>query len=197
MRIRESTLAACVLFGVASSPAVADKTVAIEATGCPSCTVSLASVEQIEPYDPYNPKTRGFRETFRLVRGRVLVSVPSWVDSLQVGVTTKGGVSGPGSETTVAWQYRGYAIGEAVGNGMSRRGNAARICAPVDDGVTLRFRVDRDRGPKRWRKDPTINGRRYLRAWASPTIRGLGDFYETQRGYAGAQNSACGMPGYR
>ena len=76
-----------------------------------------------------------------------MVSVPDWVDSFQVGVTTKGGVSGPASEATVAWQYRGYGVGEGVSNRLSRNAKGARIWAAQVDGGNLRFRVVRERGP--------------------------------------------------
>ena len=148
MRIRSAALTACLLIGITSAPALADKTVTLEAEGCPSCRVTVGSVEQVEPFDENDPRWRSFGESYQLDRGRVVVSVPDWVDSFQVGVTTKGGVSGPNSVASVAWQYRGYGVGEVVTNRMSRRAKAARICAAPVDGDTLRFRVQRERGPK-------------------------------------------------
>lgn len=187
--------AGVVLACVSPAGAVDTNLVRLEAKGCKQCLVAVGGINPSDAYD-------SFTKNVQLRKGRGTALVPARFSSLQLSVYTRKGWSGGGGATIIVPQYQHYFAGEKISNKESRYSSKARLCFPnVDPEQLIRFTAVRDPGdpgPRPSRKDDP-GGHDYwtpfvVRAWASPTVEGVGRWGRVRNGQAAAQNTVCGLP---
>lgn len=186
-------VAGTILAGVSPAVAVDTNLVRLEAKGCKQCLVEVGGINPQDSYD-------SFTKNVQLRRGRGTALIPVRFSSLQFSVRTKKGWSGGGGVTIIIPQYQYYFGGEKISNKESRYSSKARLCFPNVPEQLIRFTAVRDPGDPRPRpsrkEDP--GGHAYwtpfvLRAWASPTVEGVGRWRPVRNGQAAAQNTVCGL----
>lgn len=177
-----------------AAPAAADTNVVhLKAKGCANCVVFVSGVNPLDSFDDFSKQVQ-------LRKGRGDVLIAQRFTSIQYGIATKKGWTGKGGQAVIVPQYQDYFVGEPVANKASRYARKGRLCVPnALPESTFAFTVHRDPGDKRPRPSRKKNPAAWaywtpfvLRAWASPTVEGLGGWRNTPGGQASAQNTVCG-----
>ena len=187
--------AGAVIAGAYPAVAVDTNLVRLQAKGCRDCLVLIGGINPADTFD-------SFSKNVQLRKGRGTAQIPARFPALQVSVYTKKGWSGKGGAAVIVPQYQHYFPGERISNKESRYSSRARLCFPNrDPEQVIAFTVVRDPGdprPRPSRKDDP-GGHDYwtpfvVRAWASPTVEGMGRWGRVRNGQASAQNTVCGLP---
>lgn len=174
--------------------AAATNVIHLRAQGCRNCLVWVGGINPDDEYD-------GVNKMVQLRHGQADALIPSRFTSLQFGIQTKKGWTGGGGQAIIVPQYRTYYPGEPISNQMSRYSQQAKICfANTAASADLSFIVKRDPGDKRPRPSKKKHPGQWaywtpfiLRAWASPTVTGVGQWVSVRNGQASAQNTVCGL----
>jgi len=176
-----------------ASPAHAESTVEvpIQVSNCPSCEVFAQGIDEFGDF---------WDQAVRLRNGVGAFQVPVSVPDFQVSVQ-KGRYYGyDNSSALIVMAYRGEEVGTPISNRRSRTSKAGFVCLPTTEGVSIRAKVRLVKTPKYrgWRTDPLFK-RKYVRAWASPTLpsepsraNSQGLPLSTKKGAIAVQNVICG-----
>lgn len=177
-----------------AAPAAADTHIVhLKAKGCANCLVFVGGTNPNDSFD-------GFSKHVQLHKGRGEVLIAARFTSIQYGIATKKGWTGKGGQAVIVPQYQDYFAGEAISNKASKYALKGKLCFPNTlPESTLAFTVHRDSGDKGPRPSKKKHPGDWaywtpfvLRAWASPTVEGLGSWRNTPGGQASAQNTVCG-----
>ena len=194
MRVRGSVVGVLALVvALPVSPGQAETTVEvpIQVSSCSSCEVFAQGIDEFGDF---------WDQAVRLRNGVGAFQVPVTVPDFQVSVQ-KGRYFGyDNSSALIVMAYRGEAVGSPISNRRSRTSKAGFVCLPTTAGVSIRAKVRLVKTPKYpgWRTDPLFK-RKYVRAWASPTLpsepsrsnpQGLP--LSTKKGAIAVQNVICG-----
>lgn len=163
--------------------------VPIKIKNCASCMINAVALVG----------DSGWSQMLRLRHGAGVLQVPSRVSDFQIHIR-KGewDVGAPNSAALIVMAYTGEEVGSRISNKRSRTSRSGFVCVPLSEGLVIRARVKLIKTPhyRGWRQDHTFS-KKYVRAWASPTLPSVPDVYDngpwpTDRGAAGTQQVICG-----
>jgi hypothetical protein len=179
------------------SPAVGEDvyTIPFHVSDCASCMLAAGTGDMDSSIDT------SWGQTTRLRGGSTTLTVPRWVESLQIEISKRKGkkvFSAGNAASLLVFQYWGEPEGLPISPRRARTSDAGYICVAPRDGLSISARSKLIRAPKYqgWKKDPLFE-KWMVMFWASPTISGLPAFYDegpmsAVRGVVGVQNTVCG-----
>jgi hypothetical protein len=172
-------------------PATAETTidVPIKIRNCSSCMINAEALVGEDD---------GWSQTVRLRKGEGVLHVPTSVADFAVFVRKGKYLGHSNSAALIVMAYTGEEIGSPISNKRSRTSKSGFVCVPPAEGLVIRARVKLMKTPryKGWSSDQTFM-KKYVRAWATPTLPSVPDVYDTgpwptKNGAAAAQQIICG-----
>ena len=181
----------CAALVAAVPPAIAETTIdiPIQIKNCSSCMIDAEALVG---------ENDGWSQMVRLRDGEGVLHVPTSVSDFSVFVRKGKYLGHSNSAALIVMAYTGEEIGFPITNKRSRTSKSGFVCLPPADGLVIRARVELMKTPhyKGWRSDQTFM-KKYVRAWATPTLPSVPDVYDTgpwptTNGAAAAQQTICG-----
>lgn len=189
MPLIATTVCAALVMTVAPATAETTIDVPIKVKNCASCMVYASALVG---------ENDGWDQTVRLRSGAGVLHVPSRVPDFQVHISKAGYLGHSNSAALIMMAYNGEEVGSPISNKRSRTSISGFVCVPPAEGLVIRARVKLMKTPhyKGWRSDHTFM-KKYVRAWATPTLPSVQDVYDTgpwptKNGAAAAQQTICG-----